>query len=218
MTTWPKQVWEWDVTDLKGPVKREQNKLYVVLDLFSRDVAAWMLARHEAAQLAQRLIRIACAREGIERGPLKTHTDRGSIQVAKDLHDLYQSLGIVRSLSRPCVSNDNPYSELLFKTTKYSPTYPDRFDHFDHFAHAKGWCVSFFQHDNHEHHHEGSAWLTPAHVHGGQALTVLAQRQVVMDAAYHEHPERFVKGPPRVPQLPTEVWIDKAEDQTAVVG
>jgi len=191
-----------------------------VLDLFSRYVVAWMLARHESARLAQRLIRVACAREGIERGQLTTHSDRGSIQVAKDLHDLYQSLGIVRSLSRPRVSNDNPYSESLFKTTKYSPTYPDRFDDF---AHAQAWCVSFFQHYNHAHHHEGLAWLTPAHVHGGHvhgghAHAVLAQRQHVMDAAYLQHPERFVQGPPRVPQLPAEVWINKAEDQTAVVG
>jgi len=182
VATQPRQVWTWDVTDLKGPVKGERYKLYVVLDLFSRYVVAWMLARHESAQLAQRLIRIACVREGIAPGQLTTHSDRGSIQVAKDLHDLYQSLGIVRSLSRPRVSNDNPYSEWLFKTTKYSPTYPDRFDDF---AHAQAWCVAFFQQYNHAHHHEGVAWLTPAHVHGGHAPDALAQRQHVMDAAYH---------------------------------
>ncbi len=94
----PNQVWTWDVTDLRGPTKSERYKLYVVLDLFSRYVVAWMLARRESARLAQRLIRTACAREGIVPGQLTTHSDRGSIQVAKDLHDLYQDRGIVRSL------------------------------------------------------------------------------------------------------------------------
>ena len=215
VATRPNQVWTWDVTDLKGPVKGERYKLYVVLDLFSRYVVAWMLARRESATLAQRLIRTACARHGIVRDQLTTHSDRGSIQVAKDLHDLYQDLGIVRSLSRPRVSNDNPYSESLFKTTKYAPTYPDRFDDYPH---AKAWCGLFFQHYNHEHKHEGIAWLTPATVHDGQAPCILAQRQRTMDAAYQQHPERFVNGPPRVPQLPKEVWINKAEDQTAYVG
>ena len=130
-----------------------------------------MLARHESATLAQRLIRTACARQGIVRDQLTTHSDRGSIQVAKDLHDLCQTLGIVRSLSRPRVRNENPYSESLFKTTKYAPTYPDRFDHY---AHAKAWCGPFFQHYNHEHKHEGIAWLTPAAVHDGQASRTLA--------------------------------------------
>jgi putative transposase len=110
------------VTDLKGPVKGERYPLYVVLDLFSRYVVAWMLARRETAALAQRLLRTACIRQGIVAGQLTTHSDRGSIQVAKDLHDLYQDLGIFRSLSRPRISNDNAYSEAQFKTTKYAPT------------------------------------------------------------------------------------------------
>lgn len=215
VATRPNQVWTWDVTDLRGATKSERYKLYVVLDLFSRYVVAWMLARRESARLAQRLIRIACAREGIVPGQLTTHRDRGSIHVAKDLHDLYQDLGIVRSLSRPRVSNDTPHSESRFKTTQYAPTSPDRFDRY---GHANAWCAPFFLYYNHEHTHEGMAWLTPATVHGGHAPLVLAPRQLVLDAAYQQHPERFVHGPPRVPQLPADVWINKAEDQTAYVG
>jgi len=215
VATHPNQVWTWEVTDLKGPVKGERYTLSVVLDLFSRYVVAWRLARRESATLAQRLIRTACERQGIVRDQLTTHSDRGSIQVAKDWHDLYQALGIVRSLSRPRVSNDNPYSESLFKPTTYAPTYPDRFDHY---LHAKTWCGPFFHHDNREHKHEGIAWLTPATVHEGHAPSILAQRQRTMDLAYQQHPERFVKGPPCVPQLPKEVWINKAEDQTAYIG
>jgi len=210
----PNHVWTWDVTELRGPVKGERYPLYVVLDLFSRYVVAWMLARHESATLAQHLIRTACLRQGIVAGQLTTHSDRGSIQVAKDLHDLYQDLGIVRSLSRPRVSNDNPFSESQFKTTKYAPDYPQRFDSF---AHAEAWCDTFFHRYNDEHRHSGIAFLTPATVHHGDPAAVLVHRQLAMDRAYHRHPERFVKGPPRIPALPTEVWINRSEDHTAIV-
>ena len=210
----PNHVWTWDVTELHGPVKGERYPLYVVLDLFSRYVVAWMLARRESATLAQRLIREAADRYHIVPGQLTTHSDRGSIQVAKDLHDLYQDLGIVRSLSRPRVSNDNAFSESQFKTTKYSPTYPQRFDNF---AHAEAWCATFFHHYNEEHRHSGIAYLTPATVHHGDPTAVLAQRQHAMDRAYQQSPERFVKGPPRILSLPTAVWINRAEDQTAIV-
>ncbi len=210
----PNTVWTWDVTELRGPVKGERYPLYVVLDLFSRYVVAWMLARRESATLAKKLLRTACLRHGIIAGQLTTHSDRGSIQVAKDLHDLYQDLGIVRSLSRPRVSNDNAFSESQFKTTKYAPSYPARFDNF---THAQGWCDTFFQHYNTVHRHSGLAFLTPATVHHGDPAAVLAQRQAAMDGAYQRHPERFVRGAPRVPTLPTEVWINRAEDQTAEV-
>ena len=199
----PTTVWTWDVTELRGPVKGERYPLYVVLDLFSRYVVAWMLARRESATLAKKLLRTACLRHGIIADQLTTHSDRGSIQVAKDLHDLYQDLGIVRSLSRPRVSNDNAFSESQFKTTKYAPSYPARFDNF---THAQGWCDTFFQHYNTVHRHSGLAFLTPATVHHGDPAAVLAQRQAAMNGAYHRHPERFVRGAPRVPMLPTEVW------------
>lgn len=214
VATKPNQVWTWDVTELRGPVKGESYPLYVVLDLFSRYVVAWMLAHRESAALAKRLIRAACERQGILRGQLTTHSDRGAIQTARDLHRLYEDLGIIRSLSRPRVSNDNPYSESQFKTTKYWADYPDRFEGF---RHANSWCAAFFPKYNFEHRHSGIAYLTPAAVHFGEAADVLARRQQALDLAYHLHPERFVKGPPRVQQLPTEVWINREEDKTAYV-
>ena len=210
----PNHVWTWDVTELKGPVKGERYALYVVLDLFSRYVVAWMLAHRESATLAQHLIRTACRRHAIVPGQLTTHSDRGSIQVAKSLNDLYEDLGIVRSLSRPRVSNDNAFSESQFKTTKYAPDYPARFDHF---VHAEAWCATFFSRYNEEHRHSGIAFLTPAIVHHGDPAAVLAQRQATMDRAYQRAPERFVHGAPRIAQLPTEVWINRAEDRTAIV-
>jgi putative transposase len=186
----------------------------VVLDLCSRYVVAWMLARRESAILAQHLICTACARHGIIAGQLTAHRDRGSIETAKALHDLHADLGIVRSLSRPRVSNDNPFSESQFKTTKWSQTYPGRFDHF---AHAEAWCATFYQHYNEAHRHSGLALLTPATVHHGDPAAVLAQPQATMDQAYQQQPGRFVNGPPRIPLLPDAVWINRAEDQTAIV-
>ncbi len=214
MATAPNHVWTWDVTELKGPVKGERYSLYVVLDLFSRYVVAWMLARRESASLAKHLIRTACLRHGIVHGQLTTHSDRGSIQVAKDLHDLSQDPGIVRSLSRPRVSNDNPFSESQVKTTKYAPDSPQRFDSF---AHAQAWCETLFDRYNDAHRPSGLACLTPATVHHGDPAAVLAQRQTAMDLAYQRAPERFVNGPPRIPLLPPAVGINRAEDQTAVI-
>lgn len=214
VATKPNEVWTWDVTQLRGPVKGEHYFLYVVLDLFSRYVVAWMLAHRESAAFAKRLIRAACERHGIIPGQLTAHSDRGPIQVAKNLHQLYEDMGIIRSLSRPRVSNDNPYSESQFKTTKYWTDYPDRFSGFKH---ADTWCASFFRQYNFEHHHSGIAHLTPATVHFGEAEEILSRRQRAMDQAYQCHPERFVKGPPKVRQLPTEVWINREEDRTAHV-
>ena len=213
--TQPNQVWTWDVTDLTGPTKGEHYKLYVVLDLYSRYVVAWMLARRESAALAKRLIATACRRHGIVPGQLTTHSDRGSIQVAKDLHALYEDLGIVRSLSRPRVSNDNPHVESLFKTTKYIAGYPDRFTDF---AHAEQWCTAFFTYYNTQHRHSGIAYCTPAMVHGGNAPAVLTQRHRTMERAYAQYPERFVHGAPTPSTLPAAVSINPmAEQQTAVV-
>lgn len=214
VATQPNEVWTWDVTQLRGPVKGDRYFLYVVLDLFSRYVVAWMLALRESAALAKRLIRAGCERHGILPGQLTTHSDRGSIQVAQTVHDLYEDLGIIRSLSRPRVSNDNPFSESQFKTTKYWADYPDRFEGFQH---ANSWCATFFPKYNFEHRHSGIAHLTPAAVHFGEAAELLARRQEALDQAYRLHPERFVKGPPRVQPLPTEVWINREEDQTAYV-
>jgi putative transposase len=212
--TAPNQVWTWDVTELKGRAKGDRHKLYVVLDLYSRYVVAWMLASRESVVLAQRLITAACRRHGILRGHLTAHSDRGSIQTAKDLHALYEELGITSSLSRPRVSNDNPHSESLFKTTKYAPVYPGRFASF---AHAHQWCTDFFVAYNTTHRHSGIAYLSPTAVHHGTAPAILAQRIITMHAAHQRHPERFVRGTPRLPRLPKAVHINPTEAQQLVL-
>ena len=129
VATGPNQVWTWDITRLAGPTKWSSFALYVMLDLFSRYVVAWMVALRETAKLAKRLIREACAKQQVNPGQLTLHQDRGAPMTSKTFSQLLVDLDVLASYSRPRVSNDNPYSESGFKTLKYLPEYPGRFGH-----------------------------------------------------------------------------------------
>jgi putative transposase len=205
VATAPNQVWSWDLTKLRGPAKWTYFHLYVLLDLFSRFVVGWMLARQESGVLARRLIAESCERQGIEPGQLTIHADRGSAPASKTVAQLLADLGVERSHSRPHVSNDNPFSESQFATVKGHPAFPDRFASYEH---AHGFCRRLFPWYNTEHRHSGIAYLTPEMVHTGRAPLVLAQRAKVLDAAYAAHPERFVRRPPKPLALPESVWIN----------
>jgi len=205
LATAPNELWSWDITKLRGPVKWTYYYLYTILDIFSRYVPGWLIADCESASLAKQLIAETCAKQGIELDQLILHSDRGSPMTSKTVALLLATLGVTKSHSRPHVSNDNPYSESQFKTMKYRPDYPDRFGSIQD---ARAWARPFFQWYNHEHHHSGLGLLTPATVHYGQAQVVIDQRQQVLQAAYAAHPERFVRGEPKPPSLPTEVWIN----------
>jgi putative transposase len=202
----PCEVWTWDITKLKGPSKGELYSLYVVLDLFSRFVVGWLLAKREDDALAKDLLHEACLREGILSKQLTIHADNGGVMRSRTVSDLMITLGVNRSHSRPHCSNDNPYSESQFKTMKYTPDFPKRFDGFDH---AQEFCRQFFDVYNFSMHHSGIAMLTPAMVHHGQAQEVIAKRQAVLDEAFRTHPERFVNGSPKHQALPSKVWINK---------
>jgi putative transposase len=208
------QAWSWDITKLLTLTKGSYLYLYVLLDLYSRFIVGWLLATRESGRLAMRLIRETCAKQGIGRAQLTIHSDRGTAPTAKAVTQLYADLDIVHSLSRPRVSNDNPFSEALFKTLQYAPGAPDRFVGLEH---GRQWAGELIAYYNHHHRHSGLAYLTPAMVHLGQADLVLAQRQQLLDAAYARHPERFPNGPPHHPALPTEVWINPPEDRTLAV-
>jgi putative transposase len=211
LATGPNQVWSWDITKLKGPAKWVYFYLYVLLDIFSRYVVGWLLAQQESAKLAERLIRETCAKQGIEPGQLSLHADRGGPMISKTLAQLLADLGVEKSHARPHVSDDNPFSESQFKTFKYWPGFPERFGSPEH---AHDVSQVFFHWYNHEHHHSGICFLTPAVVHYGRAELVLAERHQVQLAAYREHPERFVNGPPRLQRLPEAVWINPPEKTT----
>lgn len=210
----PNQVWTWDITKLLTTTKGVYLYLYVLLDLFSRFIVGWMLASRESGRLAARLIQETCDKQGISPGQLTIHSDRGPAPTAKSVCQLYADLDIEASLSRPRVSNDNPFSEALFKTLQYAPGAPDRFAGPEH---AGGWARTLVDHYNHHHRHSGLAYLTPAMVHLGHADQHLAQRQRLLDRAYARHSERFPNGPPRHAALHVEVWINPPDDRTLAV-
>ena len=205
LATGPRELMSWDITKLRGPAKWTCFHLYVILDVFSRYVPGWMVATHESAVLAQRLIAETAEKEGILPGQLTLHADRGTSMRSKPVALLLADLGIEQSHSRPHVSNDNPYSEAAFKTLKYRPAFPDRFGSLED---ARAFCAEFFTWYNTVHRHAGIGLLTPADVHAGRAPEITAARAVTLDAAYAAHPERFVRRPPTPPVLPTAVWIN----------
>lgn len=213
LATAPNQVWTWDVTWLRGPVKYTYYPLYVILDLYSRFNPGWMLAHEENGELAAKLILETCRRQGIEPGTLTTHADRGPVPKGKTVKQLLVDLDIAPSFSRPRISNDNPFSEAEFRTMKYCPMFPERFEDFEH---AREFCRKFFRWYNEEHRHSGIAYLTPANVHHGRAQKILEQRQAAMDGAFSRTPERFVAGPPKVPGLPKAVWINPPESRAEI--
>ena len=208
VATGPNQVWSWDITKLRGPTKGSHFSLYVILDVFSRCVVGWRVSLSESAAVAEHLVRESCRSHGIERGKLTLHADRGSPQTSKSFAILLADLGVTKTHSRPQVSNDNPFSEAQFKTLKYCPQYPERFGSLEH---ARQHCREFFDWYNNEHRHSGIGMLTPAAVHSGLGEAVLERRRVVLEAAYAQHPERFVHGTPRPAELPDAVWINKPE-------
>jgi putative transposase len=212
LATAPNQVWSWDITKLLGPRKWSYFHLYVILDIFSRYVTGWMLAHREAADLARRLIRETCDKHDVAADQLTLHSDRGPAMQSQTVAQLLATLGVVKSHSRPHVSNDNPFSESQFKTLKYRPEFPSRFASFDE---ALAFCGEFFPWYNDEHYHGGLGLLTPAMIHFGQAEAVLARRQQTLYAAHQAHPERFVRRVPRPLAPPTAVWINPPSQDRA---
>jgi putative transposase len=202
----PNQVWTWDITYLKGPLRGQFFYLYVVIDLYSRLVVGWLLADRECEELARRLLEQSYRKHGVVPGQLTVHSDRGAPMKSKSVKQLLQDLGADVSHSRPRVSNDNPFSEAGFKTLKYSPNFPARFASLEE---AEAFCREYFAWYNQEHHHTGIALLTPSQVHYGEAEAVLARRQATLDAAFAQTPQRFGYRSPQVARLPEMVWINR---------
>jgi putative transposase len=206
LATGPNQVWSWDITKLKGPMKWTYFYLYVILDIFSRYVVGWMVAYQEQQSLAKRLIEQSVLKQGIQSGQLTIHADRGSSMKSKVVAQLMADLGITRTHSRPHVSNDNPYSEAQFKTLKYAPAFPHRFGSIQD---ARSFCQDFFTWYNKEHRHSGIGLMTPQQVHYGLSPAVLEHRSRVLKEAFHHNPIRFKNKIPKPPSLPEAAWINR---------
>ncbi len=202
----PNEVWSWDITKLLGPAKWTYYYLYVILDVFSRYTVGWTVQQRESASVAEALIAQAAAQQQIEPGTLTVHADRGSSMTSKPVALLLADLGVTKTHNRPYTSTDNPYSEAQFKTLKYRPGFPARFDQIEQ---ARAFCREFFDWYNRRHRHSGIGLMTPAAVHHGHAQALHAERARVLAAAYAASPERFVRGVPQPPTLPTAAWINK---------
>jgi len=209
LATAENQLWSWDISKLKGAIRLTYYYLYVILDVYSRYVVGWMLADCESEVLAQKLITQTCEKQGITRGQLTLHADRGPAMISKSVEQLLLDLDIAKSHSRPYTPNDNPFSESHFKTLKYRPDYPGRFESFDQ---AHQWTSALLDWYNNQHYHSALNLMTPVSVHYGFEPQIRMQRQQVLEQAYGTHPERFVHGRPELRPLPDAVWINPPEE------
>jgi putative transposase len=205
LATGPNQVWSWDITKIKGPSKGIYYYLYAIIDIYSRYTVGWLIATREKAEIAEHLIEVTCERQKVDPESLTIHSDRGSSMNSKLVADLLLDLGVTKSLNRPHVSNDNPYSESQFKTLKYRPEFPQRFGCIED---ARAHCDRFFQWYNKEHYHSGIKLLTPHVLHYGQGEDCLQKRHVVIQKAFANNPERFVNGAPKLIEVPEAAWIN----------
>jgi transposase InsO family protein len=172
----------------------------------------WMVADRENSILARRLIQQSCLKHGVQPQVLTLHSDRGAPMTSQCTAQLLADLGVTRSLSRPQVSDDNPFSEAHFKTLKYHPSFPGRFEDK---GEAKTFLGPFFRWYNTEHRHGGISMLTPEQVHFGRADEFIARRTTVLNTAWDTHPERFVRGQPKPKPLAEAVWINPPQSSTS---
>jgi len=208
LATGPNQLWSWDITKLKSVSKWTYFYLYVIIDVFSRYVVGWLVAHREQKSLASKLIEESCIKQNISPGQLTVHADRGSSMKSKEVAQLLCDLGVVKSHSRPHVSNDNPFSEAQFKTLKYCPEFPGTFGCIED---ARAFCKDFFTWYNTCHYHTGIGMMIPEHLHYGTADAVFQNRSDTLLTAFNQHPERFKNKLPKPPALPEAVWINNPQ-------
>ena len=188
--TGPNQIWSWDITYLRSPVRGEFFYLYLVLDVWSRKIVGATVETSEDSDHAADLMQAICEREGIDPGTITLHSDNGGPMKGATLLATLEALGVAASYSRPRVSNDNAYSESLFRTLKYRPGYP-RGGVFSSFEQAQAWVEDFTTWYNTEHRHSGIRYVTPEQRHRGLDIEILQRRDAVYQAAKQRHPERW---------------------------
>ncbi|WP_449373970.1 IS3 family transposase [Arthrobacter psychrolactophilus] len=200
----PNEIWSWDITMFKGRGKITY-KLYLIIDIFSRKIVGHRVETVESSHFAQEMIGKAAKAQS--QYPRVLHADNGGPMRSATTAQFAATLGIKLSYSRPRVSDDNPYSEAIFKTVKYDLAFPERFDSLEH---ARGYMAAWIEDYNTRHRHSGLNYYTPTQAHDGTHVEAHRQRQATLDAYYHQHPERF-RQPPIAPALPTHSGINYDE-------
>jgi transposase InsO family protein len=192
LATSPNQIWSWDITYLKAEIKGKFYYLYLPMDIFSRMIVHWEIHESESAELAAQMITRACELQGVKPGQVKLHSDNGGSMKGATMLATLQRLGVVPSFSRPSVSDDNPYSESLFKTLKYCPSFPEG-GRFASLEAAEAWVKEFVQWYNNVHLHSGINWVTPASRHENRDQEILDKRHEVYEIARSKNPNRWSK-------------------------
>jgi len=206
--TAPNQLWSWDITYLATTVKGMFFYLYLIMDVYSRKIVGWEVLETESSEHAAAVFQKAYLREGIAGQPLVLHSDNGAPMKGATMLATLQRLGVMPSLSRPSVSNDNPYSEALFKTLKYHPGFPDK--PFDTVGEAREWVAGFEHWYNEIHRHSGLKFVTPGQRHRGEDSAILQQRTTLYEAAKAQCPQRW-SGPIRDWQPENVVYLNPAK-------
>jgi transposase InsO family protein len=184
-------VWSWDITYLKSPTRGVFFYLYLVVDVWSRKIVGAEVYEEESSELASTLVEQTIASEQADPTQLVLHSDNGGPMKGATLKATLEALGVMASYSRPRVSDDNPFSEALFRTLKYRPNYPRK--PFQSLADARRWVAEFVTWYNSEHLHSGIGFVTPSERHNGTDKKTLARRRAVYVAARKRHPERWAR-------------------------
>jgi len=190
--TRPNQVWSWDISYCASQVRGLFYYLYLIEDIYSRKIVGWEIYESESGEQAAELMQRTVMKEQCYRQPLVLHSDNGAPMKSATLLAKLDELGVTPSRSRPRVSNDNPYSESLFRTLKYRPTWPTA--GFVDLAAARAWVKRFVDWYNQEHRHSQIKYITPEQRHNGEDADILAQRQEVYERAKAGRPERWSGG------------------------
>jgi transposase InsO family protein len=187
----PNQIWSWDITYLKAAIKGRYYYLYLPMDVFSRKIVYWKVYESESAEYASAMISSACELNNISRDQITLHSDNGGPMKGATMLATLQRLGVATSFSRPHVSNDNPFSESLFRTLKYCPSFPDR--GFASLEEAIIWVEKFVNWYNNIHLHSGINFVTPASRHDGRDDIILKNRHNIYEEAKRRTPNRWSK-------------------------
>lgn len=186
------QVWSWDISYLPTQVRGLYFYLYMIVDIFSRKIVGWSVHEVESSEYAAKLINQACLDEKINRDQIVLHSDNGSSMKGATMLAMLQTLGVIPSFSRPSVSDDNPYSEALFKTLKYHPTFP-KWSKFAEINAARIWCEKFVFWYNQVHLHSALKFVTPVQRHNSEDVVIRHKRHLVYQMAKKQNPERWSK-------------------------
>jgi len=192
VATAPGQVWTWDITYLRGPMRGAFLYLYLAVDIYSRKIVAAEVHAEESMDIAASMVEWACEREGVDPARLVLHADNGGPMKGSTMLATLQRLGVVPSFSRPHVSDDNPYVEALFRTLKFRPGYPRK--PFASLEHARRWVEQFVAWYNTEHLHSALRYVTPDDRHEGRDGAILAHRMALYTQARRRTPRRWTQG------------------------